>query len=332
MLNFYKPLIWATTLLALCVVILGAYVRLSDAGLGCPDWPGCYGYIGAPVSDAQVHGAFQAFPDKPVETHKAWKEMFHRYFAGALGILILIISIAAWAKRAQLKQSPKLSTLLLVLVIFQAALGMWTVTLLLKPVIVTLHLLGGLATLALLFCLALRQSSKNMTFDHPDAHRLRWMAKLGLIILLLQITLGGWTSSNYAALVCGDFPLCHGEWFPPMDFSNAFHVIRDLGRSAQGELLTREALTAIQWSHRLGALATFLYLGWLAHKMIRVAPLKQASLVLLVLLVLQVSLGIANVLLALPLVLAVMHNAVAALLLLTLVFINFRLSQHPQRV
>jgi heme a synthase len=323
----YTRLIFTALCLTLVVVVVGAYVRLQDAGLGCPDWPGCYGQLlGVPSDVHEVARAEQAFPDRPVETHKAWKEMFHRYIAGALGMLIFAIMIVAWRRRRALAQSPFLATALVVLVAFQAALGMWTVTMLLKPVIVTLHLLGGMAVLGLLSWLAVRQ----MTFPPAPAGalRLRPWAAAGLMIVIMQIALGGWVSANYAALACQDFPACRGMWLPEMDFRHAFQVVRELGMTSAGTPLAIEALTAIHWMHRLGALITFLYLAGLAVALLRVPPLRMIGTVLAVLLIVQISLGIANVVLRLPLAIAVAHNGGAALLLVTLVVINFALSRH----
>jgi cytochrome c oxidase assembly protein subunit 15 len=322
----YKKLVLAAAALTLLVVIVGAYVRLQDAGLGCPDWPGCYGHlVGVPQNADEIARAEQGFPQRPVEGHKAWKEMFHRYLAGTLGLLLLTIMIAAWRRPRELAQSPWLPTAIVALVGLQATLGMWTVTMLLKPVIVTLHLLGGMATLALTSWLALRQ------FDWSpatrDARRLRSWAIVGLLILVGQITLGGWVSTNYAALVCRDFPTCHGAWVPAMDFAHGFHLLRQLGMTAAGAPLSIDALTAIHWTHRLGAIVTFVFLGTLALGLMRTSGYARMGALLAAFLVLQVSLGIANVLLTLPLPVAVAHNGVAAALLVMLVVINFALSR-----
>ena len=256
--------------------------------------------------------------------------MFHRYIAGTLGLLILAIAVLAWRRRAALGQSPLLATALLALVAFQAALGMWTVTMLLKPVIVTLHLLGGMATLALLTCLALRQRRANEGRG-GTARALRGWATFALLIVIAQIALGGWVSANYAALACVDFPTCGGEWFPAMDFRHAFHLVRDLGVTAAGAPLSHEALTAIQWTHRVGALAVLLVVGGLALAALREPALRAHASLVLALLLVQIGLGIANVLLRLPLVVAVAHNGVAALLLAALVMLNSRLSSQPPR-
>lgn len=324
----YKKTIWAAAMLAFCVVVLGAYVRLSDAGLGCPDWPGCYGRLVAPATVEPPTSVGQAFPDGRVDVAKAWKEMAHRYLAGALGVLILAIGIMAWRRRGEMARPPVLPGVLPVLVAFQAALGMWTVTLLLKPAVVTAHLLGGMATLALLVWLAMSQldAGRRPEAERTRADGLRGWARLGLLLVFAQIALGGWVSSNYAALACMGFPLCNGAWWPEMDFSAAFHFARELGMAADGAFLPREALTAIHWAHRSGAYVVALYIGWLALRARHVGHVRGLALALLGLLSIQLALGVANVLLGLPLAAAVAHNGMAALLLAAVVMLNFRLN------
>lgn len=332
----FSRLAAVATVLALCVVVLGAYVRLSDAGLGCPDWPGCYGHVGVPESGQEVAAANAAYPERPVEAGKAWKEMVHRYLAGTLGLLILALAIVAWRHRR--RQPVWLPTLLVGLVGFQALLGMWTVTLLLKPVVVMGHLLGGLMTLSLLWWLALRRAgvaSRQGVGPSPAAGRyLRPWALLGLALLVLQLALGGWTSANYAALACPDFPTCQGAWWPPTDFGEAFILWRGLGIDYEGGVLDHPARVTIHLMHRMGAVVTFLYLGWLAIGTIRARggqALTVAGAALLLVLLVQVSLGIGNVLLVLPLPVAVAHNGVGALLLLTLVTVLHYLNPPRQR-
>jgi heme a synthase len=314
----YRALVLSGVVLTFLVIVAGAYVRLEDAGLGCPDWPGCYGQLlGVPDEVAE-----QAYPGAPLDKARAWKEMFHRYLAGALGLLILAIAAIAWRRRAQIGRSPGLATLLVAVVALQATLGMWTVTLLLKPAIVALHLLGGMTTLALMTWLALRE------IDPPAApaaaaQALKPWAALGLAVLAVQIALGGWVSANYAALACPDFPACHGRWLPDMDFGHAFHVLRELGVTAAGAPLAQDALVAIHWTHRLGALVTVFYLAALAGRALTVPALGVSSGLLLALLAAQAVLGVANVLAGLPLALAVAHNGGAALLLVALVMLNF---------
>ncbi len=323
--QIFNRLVLVATLLALFVVVLGAYVRLSDAGLGCPDWPGCYGTLTVPQSESSLAAAQTAYPDSPVEGHKAWKEMIHRYFAGTLGLLVLAIFAMAWRARKQIKVSPWLPTFLLVLIAFQAALGMWTVTLLLKPAVVTAHLIGGMSTLGLLTWIAHRQFGAVPT-RVLESEKLRFWVRGVLLVLFVQIFLGGWTSTNYAALACTDFPTCHGDWFPEMDFSSAFHLVRELGVDATGKSLQLPAYTAIQWTHRIGALITFIYLGLLGLRLLKEPQLKKIAHIMLGLLAVQIALGIANLLLHLPLVLAVGHNMGAALLLITVVVINSKIT------
>jgi cytochrome c oxidase assembly protein subunit 15 len=292
-----KRLALAAVGLTFVVVVVGAYVRLSDAGLGCPDWPLCYG---------------KPIPDEP--DAKQWKEMGHRWLAGTLGLLLFALLLGAWRKR----QSPGLATAIAALVVFQAALGMWTVTLLLKPAIVTAHLAGGMTLLALLVWYFLSRLSHATA---PEARALRPPAAIALAVLAAQILLGGWVSANYAALACPDLPLCLGQVVPPMDFANAFHVLRDLGRTDAGELLPQAALTAIHWSHRMFALVVLATVAWAVVRAFKVY--KGLAIVIGALLALQVGLGIANVAFNLPLALAAAHNAGAAALLAALVVLNF---------
>lgn len=324
-LTWFKKLTVLAAVVALCVVVLGAYVRLSDAGLGCPDWPGCYGTLTVPQSQEAIASAQTTYPGSTIETHKAWKEMIHRYLAGSLGLMVLALFVLAWKNKSHIKVSPWLTTFLLGLITFQAMLGMWTVTMLLKPVVVSAHLLGGITTLALLVWLAHRHwGNYSATFLKSSMDGI--LIRLGLIVLFCQIFLGGWTSTNYAALACTDFPTCHGAWMPTMDFKDAFHLVRNLGQSADGGNLTLESLTAIQWTHRIGAIITLIYLGFLALNSLKYAQLKMLSYMLIAVLIAQISLGIANLLLHLPLVLAVAHNFGAALLVVILVLINSKIT------
>ncbi|MGV8842159.1 MAG: COX15/CtaA family protein [Pseudomonas sp.] len=314
------------TVLAALVVLLGAYTRLTHAGLGCPDWPGCYGFIGVPNTEAQLAHAELHYPHAPVQAQKGWNEMVHRYFAGALGLLILLMAQQAWRRRSQPEQPLKLPLLLLAVVIAQAAFGMWTVTLKLWPQIVTGHLLGGFATLSLLFLLTLRLSGVAPSVPAVGV-RLRSLAALGLALVIGQITLGGWVSANYAALACIDLPTCHGQWWPNMDFANGFHLSQQLGPNYLGGQLDSDARTAIHMTHRLGAVAVSLLLLALAWRLRAAAQGRLAALLLLAL-GLQISLGLSNVLLHLPLAVAVAHNAGGAALLLVMLLINYRLWPH----
>jgi len=302
--SMYRALVAATAGLAFVVIIVGAYVRLSDAGLGCPDWPLCYGQaVPEPMADSGAHA-------------KAWKEMGHRYLAATLGLLILLIAIVSW----KIRRSPWLATAIVALVVFQATLGKWTVTMLLKPAIVTAHLLGGMATLALLVWLSLSQFGYVVC---EDAKKIRIPGALALAAVVIQIALGGWVSANYAALACPDLPGCLGQAVPPMDFASAFHVLRALGRTGQGDLLPLEALVAIHWAHRMFALVAVGVVVFVVFRALRIEALRKTATLAGSALLLQFFLGIANVAFGLPLALAVAHNAGAALLLGALVVLNF---------
>ncbi|KXU34463.1 cytochrome B [Ventosimonas gracilis] len=311
------------TVLAFLVVLLGAYTRLTHAGLGCPDWPGCYGFLHVPHSETQLAQAELYFPDTPVEADKGWNEMVHRYFAGLLGLFILALALQALYLRGRNGQPLQLPLLLLALVIVQAAFGMWTVTLKLWPQVVTAHLLGGFATLSLLFLLTLRLSGRVRSLKTPPPF-LPGLAKLGLLLVILQISLGGWLSANYAAMACIDLPTCQGRWWPEMDIASAFNLAQQIGPNYLGGKLDSTARTAIHLFHRLGALLVCLLLLLLAWQLLR-AHLARLALWLLLVLSLQLLLGISNVLFHLPLAVAVAHNGGGALLLLTLVLVNYRL-------
>jgi heme a synthase len=344
------------------VVMFGAFVRLSNAGLSCPDWPTCYGKVSWPEQQHEISQANQAFPDRPYETHKAWREQVHRFLAGTLGTLVFALALIAswrrpWTRYAVIAgaifaavgvslyikgehhwslwlsmlaiglpliaaiglKRPgawRISVLALAVVIFQAMLGMWTVTLLLKPIVVMGHLMGGITTFALLAYAALRFAGVGANDDrYAD---LRKAVVLGIVLLLAQIALGGWTSSNYAALACGtDFPKCLGQWAPPTDFREGFVLWRGVGVNYEGGVLDMAARSAIQIAHRIGALVVFCYLAWLSHRASR-RGLRGQGLAIAIVLVTQVLLGISNVHFGLPLPVATAHNGVAALLLFTL--------------
>lgn len=311
--------------LALVVVPLGAFVRLSDAGLGCPDWPGCYGQMVVPEAQGTIAKADAAYPNRPLHAAKAWKEMIHRYAAGTLGLLVLALAIVAWRRRREPDRLLAVPTILLVLVIFQALLGMWTVTLLLKPIVVTAHLLGGMTTLMLLWWVVLRESRM---FGGPTPGTMAASSRLfpwvvvAIAVVYLQIFLGGWTSSNYAQLVCPDFPTCRGGmWWPPMNFSEGFTLWRGLGINYEYGVLDLAGRTAIHMAHRMGALLVVLVVGTLALRAVMQPEkrVRRVGIALFLVLLIQVSLGIANVELRLPLPVAVSHNAGAAVLLLTVI-------------
>ena len=321
------------TAFAMCVVVLGAWTRLEDAGLGCPDWPGCYGILTVPDTAEEIAQAEAAFPDAPFEAEKAWPEVIHRYFASTLGLLIIFVNIIAWRNRHTPGQPFKLPLFLLFLVIAQGLFGMWTVTLKLWPQVVTTHLLGGFTTLSLLWLLCLRLNNRPWQQPTVPIHQwtaLRPLALTALILLVCQITLGGWTSSNYAALACPDLPTCQGRWLPPMDFGSGFNVAQEIGPNYLGGQMDGEARVAIHMAHRIGALLVTLAIGFLVYRLYNNAgsrELTRLTHLLLGLLIIQVCLGISNIVFSLPLWVAVAHNAGGALLLLTLVTLNYRLSK-----
>lgn len=324
-----RRLVFVSILLAFVVVALGAYTRLTHAGLGCPDWPGCYGQIDVPQTASQIFAAEQAFPERPVEIDKAWNEMIHRYFAGALGLCILGIFILSC--RYQYLHVPiKLPLLLLLLVIFQAALGMWTVTLKLMPVVVMGHLLGGFATLSLLFLLYLRLTPYRIPSGDMGVIKYGKYALLGIVILTAQVALGGWTSSNYAALVCTELPICQAGWLEQINLTDAFDLIPPARETYEFGHLDHDARVTIHVAHRLGAIFTAVYLFWLAGAIFKRAQsqfLKQTCFALFVVLIFQLSLGVSNIWLSLPLGIAVSHNVVAVLLMLVLITLTYSLKR-----
>nr|WP_225563011.1 COX15/CtaA family protein [Rhodanobacter sp. DHG33] len=374
-----KILRWLSLLAAVFafgLVMFGAFVRLSNAGLSCPDWPTCYGQATWPQHAQAVAKADAAFPDRPYEAHKAWREQVHRMLAGTLGVLVLGLALGvAWRDRRIRMQviaaavcaalgvtlymrgeyavSSMLSALAILLpmlgawrlhadgarrvvvlalavIIFQAMLGMWTVTLLLKPIVVTGHLLGGMTTFALLGYAAVRFAGVGAADD--GLAELRKLVVIGIVLLACQIALGGWTSSNYAALACGfgdaAFPQCLGQWWPPADYHQGFVLWRGIGVDFEGGILDQDARTAIQMVHRIGALVVFCYLGWLSHRLAR-RGLRWCGIAMGVALVCQVLLGISNVHFGLPLPVATAHNGMAALLLFTLVATLARTQRRP---
>ncbi|MFK3799800.1 heme A synthase [Pseudomonas sp. NPDC088444] len=310
------------TLLALVVVLLGAYTRLTHAGLGCPDWPGCYGFISVPKTEAQLAHAQLHYPDSPVIEHKGRNEMVHRYFAGGLALIIMMLGVQAWHRRHIAEQPVALPLLLVGVVFAQAAFGMWTVTLKLWPQVVTAHLLGGITTLSLLFLLTARLSGQFAPIPRIGP-RLRRLAAVGLVLVGMQIALGGWVSSNYAAMACTDLPTCQGQWWPEADFANGFHLTQHIGPNYLGGKLDSTARTAIHLTHRVGAMLVTLSLLALAWQLYRAGLRGMVGLLVLALGV-QVGLGISNVVFHLPLAVAVAHNAGGAALMLTMTLINYR--------
>ncbi|GEA51696.1 cytochrome b561 [Vibrio inusitatus NBRC 102082] len=319
-----QRLTWLALVMTFVVIALGAYTRLADAGLGCPDWPGCYGKIAVPMQPEDIAKAELLFPERAVEAHKAWLEMIHRYFAGTLGLVVFALSFLVWKSSSINKAFP---IILSVVIIAQAALGMWTVTLKLMPVIVMLHLLGGFtlfSLLTLLMCRLKNTQKPSINLSHSSLSTLRGFTGFATGILILQIMLGGWTSSNYAALMCTSLPICQGEWQSHLDFGNAFNFIQSGFENYEFGVLDYGARMTIHVTHRVGALITTAVLLSLMVLLWR-SSLPSARIYLRAIgfgLAVQVWLGIANVIFHLPLINAVMHNLGAALLLVTLVATN----------
>ncbi|MGS0740977.1 COX15/CtaA family protein [Glaciimonas sp. GG7] len=337
--NKYRKLVWVTLFLTFDLIMFGAFTRLTDSGLGCPDWPGCYGHSNPLLAHAHISAAQEAMPTGPVTVIKAWIEMTHRYFAMGVGVLIIGLMVVAWVKwlkpvasinvtnsgqRGQRDPqfSPWFPTLLFLTVCLQGAFGAWTVTMKLQPIIVTIHLLLGLSLLALLTWLAARQS------DHAPVaaagKRLLTPALIAMLLLVMQIALGGWVSTNYAALACNDFPFCHGMVIPDMDFQHGFTLWRHLGKTADGEYLPFQALTAIHWTHRMFAFVVIAFIAWLACRALKIGGLRKTGRWLLIMIGVQLLTGLATIFFNWPLAIAVAHNGGAALILLLLVMLNYK--------
>ncbi|MCG9630498.1 COX15/CtaA family protein [Vibrio sp. Isolate30] len=323
-------LVKVSLILTLTVIILGAYTRLSDAGLGCPDWPGCYGKLVVPSSESAVANANLEYPERVLEADKAWIEMVHRYFAGTLGLLIFAITAWSISKRVTPIGLP---LLIAATVIFQALLGMWTVTLKLMPVIVMAHLMGGFTLLSLLSLLHCRLNKVGQGFAPFKSLWLRFWASISLVVVIGQILLGGWTSSNYAALVCTQLPICEGNWLAYLDFDKAFDLWQRGHDNYEFGVLEYPARLTIHVMHRFGAMAAVLVVLITVYQLWSQAGHGQRKLgaILAFVLFCQVGLGISNVWFHLPISVAVMHNLVAALLLVTLVVTNFLVWQRQTR-
>lgn len=318
--NKYRKLVWITAFLTLDLIMFGSFTRLTDSGLGCPDWPGCYGTSNPFHARDDIHAAQAAMPSGPVTWMKAWIEMTHRYFALALGVLIITLVVLAWVKRKELQQSPWYATAVLALVCVQGAFGAWTVTLK-QPAIVVTHLLLGMSLLAALIWLGCKNDAPRAVDERGAS--LRMAAAIGLVLLVVQIALGGWVSTNYAVLACTDFPLCNGQWVPPMDFAHGFTFWRQLGKTAGGDFISHDALVAIHWTHRVFAVVVLSYLAWLGARARRIGGLGRVATVLLVVLAVQLATGLSNIVLGWPLLAAVAHNGGAAVLLLLMVRLHY---------
>lgn len=329
----FRKLVWITLFFTFDLIIFGAFTRLTDSGLGCPDWPGCYAYSNPLQAQAEIDAAAALMPTGPVTRTKAWIEMIHRYWASGIGILIILIMAMAWRfwrnGERQKAKLPWLPTALFFCVCVQGAFGKWTVTLKLQPLIVTLHLLLGMGLLALLAWLAARQQTSPPLAAplRPSLQRWVWLASL---LLLIQIALGGWVSTNYAALACTQFPMCQGSWWPPMDFAQGFTLWRELGKTPNGEYLPFAALTAIHYTHRnFGGLVVLAFIGliwkaWRAHPSLHPLAGGLAGVLLM-----QLMSGLASIFFSLPLFFAVLHNAGAALLVLLLCMLHYRVATKP---
>ncbi len=327
-----------TLFLTFDLIVFGAFTRLSDSGLGCPDWPGCYGEASPFGARADIQAAETVLPGGPVTWSKAWIEMIHRYLAMTVGVLILVMAATAWADRRRLPFSPWWPSFTLLWVIVQGLFGKYTVTLKLYPAVVTLHLLGGLMLLALLAVQHTRFQQQARAGDGPLAalppllpipSGLRRLAAVALAVLVLQIASGGWVSTNYAVLACQGFPQCNGQWWPEMNFSEGFTLLRHLGRTQDGGLLSFDALVAIHMVHRLCAVAATAVLGLLAWRLWRTPAGRRFGAGLAALLLLQLASGLSNVVLGWPLLAALGHSAGAAALVLLLTLVLAR-SAHLQ--
>jgi len=315
-----------TLFLTFDLVMFGTFTRLTDSGLGCPDWPGCYGSASPLGAQAEITAAQSTMPSGPVTHGKAWVEMIHRYLATSVGVLILVLALAAWRRRQAGRQNPRVQpnsawwpTLTLLWVCIQGAFGAWTVTLKLFPAIVTLHLLGGLVLLALLCLQAVRYAQLETGIAQVAiSSGLRWLLALSFALLILQVALGGWVSTNYAVLACKDFPKCQGSWWPVMDFSHAFELWRELGLTSTGVPIDFAALTAIHYVHRVAALIVLLSLGVLAWRLNRVLALRTQSRWIAALTGLQLATGLSNVVLDWPMAAALAHTGGAAALVVIL--------------
>jgi cytochrome c oxidase assembly protein subunit 15 len=329
--NKFRKLVWVTVFLTFDLIVFGGFTRLTDSGLGCPDWPGCFAQANPFLAHEHITAAEAAMPSGPVTVAKAWIEMIHRYLAMGIGVLIMALMATSWIQWRRTHNrafAPGIPTALFLFVLLQGAFGAWTVTMKLQPVIVTIHLLLGLLLLALLTWLGVREDHllkpQSADRDRAGLRALRRWSLLAGAVLLVQLALGGWVSTNYATLACEDFPLCQGQLVPTMDFEHGFTLWRELGMTAAGHFLQFSALVAIHWVHRNFALVVVAVFGvaiWRAWRHVQLRPLaRKLALVLL----LQLFTGIATIYLDFPLAIAVLHNAGAALLVLLVTMLNYK--------
>jgi len=329
--NKYRKLVWVMAFLTFDLIVFGGFTRLTDSGLGCPDWPGCYGAANPFIAHEQIAAAEALMPTGPVTKVKAWIEMIHRYLAMGIGVLIMALmfqSIRQWRKTHQQAFAPALPVALFLFVCVQGAFGAWTVTLKLQPAIVTIHLLLGMGLLAMLVWLGGREdfllAPPAPSRDLKGVRALRTLALVAAVVLVVQIALGGWVSTNYATMACDEFPLCDGRFVPEMDFEHGFTLWRELGKTAAGHYLQFSALVAIHWVHRNFAIVVTLVLGLAAWRAARQPALRKIGTLIAAVLLAQLFTGVATVYFDFPLAIAVLHNAGAALLVLLVTMLNYK--------
>lgn len=329
--NKYRKLVWAAVFLTFDLIVFGGFTRLTDSGLGCPDWPGCYGLANPFLAHAQISAANALMPTGPVSVVKAWIEMTHRYLAMGIGVLIMALMAKAWLQWRRNRSdafAPALPTALFLFICLQGAFGAWTVTMKLQPVIVTTHLLLGMGLLALLTWLGGREDflvkPQRPGGDAATLRGVRTMALMSAVLLTVQLALGGWVSTNYATLACTDYPLCGGQVVPAMDFEHGFTLWRELGKTAAGHYLPFAALTAIHWVHRNFALIVIAVLGWTVWRAWPQPALRSTARNIAIVLAAQFCTGLATVFLSFPLAIAVLHNAGAALLVVLVTMLNYK--------
>jgi len=332
--RFYRLLMFAT-LYALVLLVLSAWWRSNEAGLGCPDWPGCYGRLFAPQTAQDLSEARSVFPRQPGEEEKMLKDTLQRYISGALGLLMFPLVNLGWhLKKHVRRQQVLLPVLVFLLVFVQVAMSIATVKLQHKPLITMLQLSANMLILGLLWWTLLREQRfwRPVAAAPATLRRLRPRALFGLLLVIVQFALGGWVSANYAAMACPDFPTCQGTYWPGMDFLSGFVLWRDIGIDYEGIQLNLEAATSVHMAHRLGALISLLYVGWLALHTIRLGANDQLcryGLLVLVLLLIQTTLGIITVLMHLPVPVVVAHSAAGALLIMSLITLNHAVRPRP---